>query len=158
MGMEFWITKWGRQGKLVTFDGIDLPNQGIMNEVDENGYTFLGILELYELKEHGMKNKVTTEYKRRFRLLLKSRLNGRNKIQAINSWGVALLRYGAGIIDWKVDELRKIDGTSRKILTMYGAFHPKSDIDRLYLKRKQRGRGLISVEACVRLKENNLGS
>ena len=31
----------------------------------------------------------------------------RKKIQAINTWVVALLRYGAGIINWKVDELKK---------------------------------------------------
>ena len=54
-----------------------------------------------------MKIKVTTEYKRRLRLILKSKLNGKNKIQAINTWVVALLRYGAGIINWKVDELKK---------------------------------------------------
>ena len=46
---------------------------------------------------------------------------------------------------------------TRKTLTMYGALHPKSDIDRLYLKRKHGGRGLISIETCVRLEENNLG-
>ena len=40
---------------------------------------------------------------------------------------------------------------------MYGALHPKSDIDRLYLKRNHGGRGLISVETCVRSEENNLG-
>ena len=40
---------------------------------------------------------------------------------------------------------------------MYGVLHPKSDIDRLYLKRKHGGRGLISIEMCVRLEENNLG-
>ena len=54
-----------------------------------------------------MKIKVTAEYKRRLRLILKSKLNGKNKIQAINTWVVALLRYGAEIISWKVDELRK---------------------------------------------------
>ena len=68
-----------------------------------------------------------------------------------------MLRYGAGIINWKVAELKKIDRTTRKTLTMYGAFHPKSDADRLYLKRKHGGRGLISVESCVRSEENNLG-
>ena len=40
---------------------------------------------------------------------------------------------------------------------MYGALHPKSDIDHLYLKQKHGGRGLISTEMCVRLEENNLG-
>ena len=40
---------------------------------------------------------------------------------------------------------------------MYGALHPKNDIYRLYLKRKHGGRGLISIEKCVRSEENNLG-
>ena len=80
---------------------------------------------------------------------MKSKLNGKNEIHGINTWAVALLRYGAGIINWKLDELKKMDRTMRKTLTMYGALHPKSDIDRLYLKRKHVGRGLISIEMCV---------
>ena len=35
-------------------------------------------------------------------------------------------------------------------MTIYGALHPKSDVDRLYLKRKERGRGMMSVKRCVR--------
>ena len=122
-----------KKGKLFKFDGIHLPNQEIMKEVDENGYTYLGILELDEIKEDKKKIKVTAEYKRRLRLILKSKLNGNNKIQAINTCVVTLLRYVAGIINWKVDELKKMDRTTRKTL-MYGDLHPKSDIDRLYLK------------------------
>ena len=76
-----------------------------------------------------MKIKVTALYKRRLRLLLKPKLNGKKKIQAINSWAVALLRYGAGIINWKVDELKKNDRTTRKTLTMYRVLHPKTDVD-----------------------------
>ena len=153
IGMEFGLKKCGvvilKKGKLVKFDGIHLPNQEIMKEVDENGYTYLGILELDEIKEHEMKLKVTAEYKRRLRLILKSKLNGTNKIQAINTWVVPLLIYGARIISWKVDELKKMDRTTRKTLTMYGVLHPKSDIDRLYLKQKHRGRGLISIVCKV---------
>ena len=37
---------------------------------------------------------------------------------------------------------------------MYGALHPKSDVDRLYIKRKEGDRGLTSVECCVREEEN----
>ena len=90
-------------------------------------------------------------------MILKSKLNGKNKIHAINTWAVALFRYGAGIINWKVDELKKIDRTTRKTFTMYGVLHPKSDIDQLYLKRKHGGRGLINIKMCVRSEENNLG-
>ena len=34
---------------------------------------------------------------------------------------------------------------------MYRALHPKSDVDRLYIPRKEGGRGLISIEDCVEL-------
>ena len=40
---------------------------------------------------------------------------------------------------------------------MYGGLHPKSDVDRLCVKRKEAGRGLISVERCIREGENSLG-
>ena len=40
---------------------------------------------------------------------------------------------------------------------MYGALHPKTDIDRLYLKQKHGERGLIGFEMCLRSEENNLG-
>ena len=53
--------------------------------------------------------------------------------------------------------MKKIGRTTRKTLTMYGALHPKSDIDRLCLKRKHEGRGLASIEMCVGLEESNLG-
>ena len=37
------------------------------------------------------------------------------------------------------------------MFTIYGALHPKSDVDRLYVPRKEGGRGLISTEDCVEL-------
>ena len=42
-------------------------------------------------------------------------------------------------------------------MAMYGGLHPKSDVDRLCVKRKEGGRGLISVEQCIREEENSLG-
>ena len=50
-----------------------------------------------------------------------------------------------------------MDRMMKKTLTMYGALHPKSDIDRLYLKQQHGGRGFISIETCVRSEESNLG-
>ena len=37
------------------------------------------------------------------------------------------------------------------MFTIYGALHPKSDVDRLYVPRKEGGSGLISIEDCVEL-------
>ena len=42
-------------------------------------------------------------------------------------------------------------------MTMHGALHPKSDVDRVYLSREMGGRRLISCEGCIRMEENNLG-
>ena len=42
-------------------------------------------------------------------------------------------------------------------MTMYGMLPTKSDVDRLYVKRKEGSRGLISVERCIREEENSLG-
>ena len=77
-----------------------------------------------------MKEKTTKEYKRRLRLVLKSKLDGRSKIRAINAWAVAIFRYGAGILHWNKNELNALDRKSRKTLTMYGMLYLKSDVDR----------------------------
>ena len=96
LGMEFGLKKYEvvilKKGELVHFDGIHLPNQEITKEVDENLYNYLGILELDEIKEDQMEIKVTAEYKRKLRLILKSNLNGNNKIQAINNWVVCTVK------------------------------------------------------------------
>ena len=96
IGMEFGLKKYEvvilKKRELVHFDGIHLPNQEITKEVDENLYNYLGILELDEIKEDQMEIKVTAEYKRKLRLILKSNLNGNNKIQAINNWVVCTVK------------------------------------------------------------------
>ena len=38
-----------------------------------------------------------------------------------------------------------------KLFPIYGELHPKSDVDRLYIPRKEGGRGLICIEDCVKL-------
>ena len=150
IGMEFGIKKCGirkmKRGKIVKSEGIKLPDGEVMKQVGQEGYTYLGIIELDKIKETEMKEELTKEYKRRQRLILKSKLNGRNKVAAINLWAVSIFRYGSGIIQWKASELKDLDRKSRKTMTMYGGLHPKSDVDRLYVKRKEGGRGLTSVE------------
>ena len=37
------------------------------------------------------------------------------------------------------------------MLTIYGALHHKSNVDRSYIPRKEGGRDLISIENCIEL-------
>ena len=104
-----------------------------------------------------MKAEFVREYKRRIRLILISKLTGKNKIKALNSWAVGIMRYGAGMLEWRVDEIKELDRKTQKLLAMHKGLHPKSDIDRLYVSRKEGERGLMSCESIIRSGENNLG-
>ena len=154
IGMQFGIEKCSliimKRGKMVTCDGIELPGGEKMKGVNEEGYKYLGIVELDGIKEKDMKERFTKEYKRRIKLILKSNLNRRNTISAMNIWAVAVMRYGAGIVKWTKEELEKIDRQTRKIMTMNGALHPKSDTDRLYVARQRGGGGLLNVLETIR--------
>ena len=90
--------------------------------------------------------------------MLKSKLNGGNLIKAINTFAVSTVRYTAGIFQWNQEELQTLDRMTRKLLTMHGALHPKSDVDRLYVERGKGGRGLMSIEEVVKDEERSLQS
>ena len=96
VGMDFGIKKCGiitmKRGKIVKSEGMKLPHGEVMKQVGWEGSTYLGIIELDKIEETEVKEKITKEYKRRQRLILKSKLNGRNKVTAINIWEVAMFR------------------------------------------------------------------
>ena len=114
-------------------------------------YKYLGILEADKFLEEKIKLDVLKEYIRRLRKVLKSKRNGGNLVCGVNVWAVSLLRYSAAFVSWRKSELQAIDRKTRKLFTVYGALHPKSDADRLYIPRKEGRRGLISTEDCVEL-------
>ena len=86
ISMEFGIKKCGiltmKRGKIKNIEEINQPDGEVMKQVGQERYTYLGITELDKIKETEMKEKITKEYKRRQRLILKSKLSGRNKVTA----------------------------------------------------------------------------
>ena len=102
IGKEFGINKCGtlflKRGNVVESRGVLLPDGILLKAIDEEGYKYLGIMEVDKIKENEMKLQFAKEYKRRVRLILKSKLNGKNKMKAINAWVVAVLRYVACIL------------------------------------------------------------
>ena len=106
-------------------------------------------MESDKIKENEMKLQFAKDYKRRVSLTLKAKLNGKNKLKAMNTWPVAFLKYGFGILEWDVEDIKRLDRKMSKSLTMRKGLHPKSDLDRLYLSRKDGGRGLLSCEDVI---------
>ena len=96
-----------------------------------------------------MKDKIRKEYLRRTRKLLEKKFSCRNLIKGINTWAVPLVRYSGPFLKWTRDELKQMDQRTRKLMTMHKALHPRDDVDRLYVTRKEGGRGLAIIEDSV---------
>ena len=45
--------------------------------------------------------------------------------------------------------MQGIDRETRKLLSIYGGLHPKSDVYRVYIPEKDGGRSLIAIDDCV---------
>lgn len=148
--MEFGLDKCARvfvrKGKHVTSPVVPSDNSEIKHLEPEDSYKYLGIEESMSIHHKPMKEKVKKEYIRRLRMILKSELSSPNKIKAINSLAVPVLLYTFGVINWTKTDIQGIDRKTRKILTMYSMHHPKADIHRLYISRKEGGRGLMQLE------------
>ena len=78
-------------------------------------------------------------------MILKSKLSSKHTFAAINLYAILALSYGFPVLDWTITELEIIDRKTRKILQQYHAMHSQSNVTRLYLPRKNAGRGLINI-------------
>ena len=145
VGMVFGLGKCAvlvlKRGKMVRTEGIELPDGKRMREVNLDGYKYLGVLQLDSIMNREMKEKVKSKCKsqkfRRVKELLRSQLNGGNVIAGMNAWAVGIIRYGAGVLDWTKEELKSIDIKTRKLMTMNGSLHPRGNVGRLHLARKE---------------------
>ena len=93
-----------------------------------------------------IKVKIRKEYKRRIKLVLKSELNARNKIAAINTLAVPVILYSYRVIDWKLDEIQDLDRMTRKQLCMNQMLAMKTDVDMIYLPCQEGRRSLMNLE------------
>ena len=63
-----------------------------------------------------------------------------------NTFALPTITAIVGILEWSIKEINDIEIKTRKILTMKGSLHPNSDVGKLYINRKEGGRGLQSVQ------------
>ena len=152
--MEFGIEKCVmlvmKSGKRQLTDGLELPNKDKIKTLAENEtFKYLGILEADTIKQAEMKEKIQKEYLRRTRKLLETKLNSRNLIKGINTWAVPFVRYSGPFLKWTRHEPKQMNQRTRKLMTMHKALHPRDDVDRLYVSRKEGGRGFVSIEDSV---------
>ena len=88
-----------------------------------------------DFKDESGKDRLSKEYVRRVKKVIRSKLNGGNMVRVINSWAVSLLRYSGGVVRWTKVELMNLDRKTRKLLIIQDALHARADDSRLYLMR-----------------------
>ena len=105
------------RARSTTCSTVDDPliDNEVMQDLDQaETYKYQRMEEGEEDQYHKMKVKIRKEYKRRIKLVLKSELNARNKIAAINTLAVPVILYSYGVIDWKLDEIQDLNRMTRK--------------------------------------------
>ena len=88
-----------------------------------------------DFKDESVKDRLSKEYVRRVKKVIRSKLNGGNMVRVINSWAVSLLRYSGGVVRWTKAELMNLDRKTRKLLIIQDALHARADGSRLNLMR-----------------------
>ena len=80
------------RGKLASTGNIVINDDTEVQELDqEEVYKYLGVDENDGIQHSKMKEKIRKEYNRRVRLILRTELNGRNKVEAVNSRAVPVI-------------------------------------------------------------------
>ena len=80
------------RGKLASTGNIVINDDTEVQELDqEEVCKYLGVDENDGIQHSKMKEKIRKEYNSRARLILRTELNGRNKVEAINSLGVPVI-------------------------------------------------------------------
>ena len=82
-----------KREKLMKSDVTLNNDTGIKSQYPEQTYKYLGINEMEGIQHTNMKEKIRKEYIRRVKAILKTRLNAKNRLTAINNLAVPNLSY-----------------------------------------------------------------
>ena len=116
----------------------------------EKSYKYLGETEEDVIQHSSMRQKIWKECFRRVWSIMRSELNACNRMDAISSLALPVVTLCFPMINWSLTEIKKFDTKIRKLLAMHRMHHPKSDVNRLYLPRKEVGRGLVQLELSLK--------
>ena len=155
VGMTFGLDKCAKatfkKDKLAQTTSLELDRSTTIKDLDqEEFYKYLGVNETDGIQHSQMKEKIRKECYRRIRAILKTELNSANLIEAINTLAIPVVTYSFNIINWTLSDIKKIDVKIRKLMTCSRMHHPKADVDRLYIPRKEGGRGMIQLELSLK--------
>ena len=105
-----------------------------------------------------MKEKIRKECYRRTRGVLQSKLNVKNKLESISTLTIPVVTYSFNVVNWNLEETKRIDRKIGKLMTLNKMHHPKADVNRMYIPRKEQGRGITNLEMAFKTTTIGLNS
>lgn len=124
---------------------------------DAKGYKYLGVLEdSRNIIKEDNKRILEERLMQRTTRLCQTKLNAVNLFRGINEFAVSTFNYYIGLIPYEPKEFEELDKKVRRVLCEYKITRNACNIDRLYLKRDQLGRGLTCLADKAELMLLNL--
>ena len=80
-----------------------------------------------------MKEKIRKECSRRVRSILQSELNEKNKLEAMSTLGIPAVTCSFNVVNWNLEETKKIGRKIQKLFTLNRMNHPKADVSRMHI-------------------------
>ena len=78
-------------------------------------YRYLGHMEAKQIKHIQMKQQLGEEYLNHTKSILKTKLNGKNTIKAINTYATPVLTFSLGIVKWMPTDLQTLQTKTRNV-------------------------------------------
>ena len=161
INMKFGLDKCAtvsiEKGKLKQKEGITLQEFSIRALEEGETYKYLGVEETNMIDHSKMRVLHKEECITTIKKILKTKLNPKNKILAINMIAIPKIQYSFGIIEWPQHEINTIDVQIRKLLCQNKVIYKDQSHARMYLPRAQGGMGLIEVDTCYKATIASLG-
>ena len=77
-------------------------------------------------------------------------------LRLYNTCAVPFVRISGPFLKWTKEEFKQMDQRTRKLMTLYKGLCPRDDVGRLYVSRREEGRGLTSIEDSVDVSRQRL--
>ena len=113
---------------------------------DENEiYKFLGVKQADRIKNKEVYNRVKEEISRRMNMITRTELNDKNLVKVINMNVIPVAACSINVCKFPQSELTVLDQVIKRDLRKNNMLGRQASDERLYMKRKDGGRGLKSL-------------
>ena len=107
-------------------------------------YKFFGVEEADGIQKE-VYNRLKEEINRRMNIITRTELNNKNLVKAINTKVIPVAAYPMNVCKFSQSELTELDKVIKRDLRKNNLLGQQASNERLYMKRKDAGRGLESL-------------